>query len=235
MDFGILRRTVAPLAAVALRSFALTVLSMVLLGLVLSGLSFYFTYERSTLYGVLAILLALLTCTVAGFMVAGQRAIAAALMRGLREYQLGGIAVRLLFDRLLGVTEQPEPDGRGAVVARAAERLPLAQAEARLSEAVTAILRAPDEGGGPAGWFRRKVQGKLLGFVKQYTLARFRQEGAEHGGIDLLKVRAELGQGIDGFLIEKVRSTAVRYTALVIAGAVLVVIVVTNILRQLPV
>lgn len=121
----------------------------------------------------------------------------------------------------------------GGAVARAAERLPLAQAEARLNEAVAVLLRASADGGGLSGWVRRRVHGKLLSAVRQYTLARFRQEGAEHGGIDLLKVRADLGRNIDSFMMRKMRGIALRWTVAVVVAAIVVSLAGAGLLRQL--
>ena len=52
----------------------------------------------------------------------------------------------------------------------------------------------------------------------KYTLARFREEGAKHGGIDLLKVKEELEQTVDDKLVEKIRGGLRVWTILVAIG-----------------
>jgi hypothetical protein len=120
----------------------------------------------------------------------------------LRSLRWGGALVGALFDRLPGA-------GR---VTRGLERVPLARAEAWLSDVVV-------EGTG-AGWLGRRVQGWLLGAVRRYTLARFREEGAREGGIDLGKVREELERTVDDRLADKVQAGARLWTALVAVGLV---------------
>src|SRR5262249_38053118 len=96
---------------------------------------------------------------------------------------------------------------------------PLARADELLSSAVRAVTGDA----GQDGWLRRKIQTRLLEAVRKYTLARFRQEGAKHGGIDLLKVKEELERTVDEAMIEKVRGGLRFWTALVLIGLPLVV------------
>jgi hypothetical protein len=224
VDLAALWRGLTSLAGVALRSFALTVVCMILFGFVLAGVSYYLASQTSTLRGVLAALIAIPVSTVAGFIVAGQRAVAVALIRGLRQHRFGETLVRAVFERLLGVSGQHAMGERGGFVAQSVERLPLAQAEARLNDAVTALLQAPAEGGGLTGWLRRRLQARLLRAVRDITLARFRAEGAEHGGVDLVNVQTELGARADGLVINHLRRGTVRMTAGIILVTVVVVI-----------
>jgi hypothetical protein len=69
--------------------------------------------------------------------------------------------------------------------------------------------------------------------VRRYTLARFRQEGARYGGIDLLKLKDELEQTVDDALVQKVRSGLWLWTALVILGLPLVVAAQTGLMLAL--
>jgi hypothetical protein len=61
----------------------------------------------------------------------------------------------------------------------------LAQADELLSGAVRDVMGDAAQ----AGWLRRRIQGRLLEVVREYTLARFREEGVKHGGINLLGLR----------------------------------------------
>jgi uncharacterized membrane protein len=157
---------------------------------------------------------ALVEAVVVGTLLGGKRALVMALVHGLRTYRLGGAVVGLLFRRLLGVEAEAPAGERGAWLARAAERVPLAQAEARLNGAVEAVLAAPAEGGGPLGWGRRRLQTRLVSAVGKYTLARFREEGAKEGGVDLVKVQAELATRVDDGLANKLARGVNVWTAL---------------------
>ena len=203
---------------VGVRSFLLTLLFMLLLGIILAAASYWILSSPHWVYGVVAALVALIECVVVGVVLAGKRAIAVTLVHGLRKYQIGSAAVRLVFGRLLGVTAEEEHGERGGWLTRTAERLPLSQAEKRLDDAVHGILSAPSEGGGMTGWLRRRVQNRLVGTVHKYTLASFREENARYGGVDLAKVQSDLGERIDGMLIGKLRGGINVWTLAVLVG-----------------
>jgi hypothetical protein len=148
---------------------------------------------------------------IAGILLGGKRAVVMALVHGLRSLQLGQTAVRLVFTRRLGVAESQESGSRDGALVLVAERLPLAQAESRLTAAVTHLLAAP---AGEGGWFRRRVRGLLLRTVQRLTLARFREEGDRFGGVDLGKVQADLETRADGMLLRGVRGGLKLWTVL---------------------
>jgi hypothetical protein len=127
------------------------------------------------------------------------------------------------------VTDGEKVGERGTWAARQVECLPLAQAEQRLTEATRALIRAEPNGGGPAGWLRRWLERKLLAHVKRLTLASFREEGAQEGGVDLLKVQARLEATIDEQVIARLRGTSKLWITLVIIGLPLIVAVQTYI------
>lgn len=209
---------IAALLRVGVRSFVLTSLLMLLLGAVLAALSYWIFSGHHWVYGLIFALVALIECIVVGFVLAAKRAIAVTLNHGLRRYQLGGAAIRLIFDRLLGVTAEEAHGERGGWMTKTAERLPLAQAETRLQEAIRAHLHAPAVDGGASGWLRRRLQARLLGAIHKYTLARFRDEDAQHGGVDLVRVRDDLGERINGMLLSKLRGGINVWTAAVLIG-----------------
>jgi hypothetical protein len=191
VEFATVGKVVGRLLLVAFRSFLVTLVAFTALGLVLAALAGYWMSRTNAVYGVIAAVVAVLEGVAVGIILGGKRALVMALVEGLRTYRLGGAVVGLLFRRLLGVSAGE----RGAWLARAAERVPLAQAEARLNGAVGAALAAPAEGDGPLGWGRRRLQARLVAAVGKYTLARFREEGAKEGGVDLVKVQASWRRG----------------------------------------
>lgn len=210
--------SIAGLLMIAVRSFLLTFFLMLFLGVALAILSYWLLSTPHPIYGVLAGLIALAECVVVGVILGGKRAIARTLVHALQTYQVGSTAVRLVFGRLLGVAAEEVHGERGGWLTRTTERLPLAQAEKRLDDAIQHLLHAPTEGGGLTGWLRRRVQTRLLGTIRKLTLTRFREEDAQHGGVDLLKVQQHLGEHIDGLLIGKLRGGVNLWTAAVLIG-----------------
>ena len=201
------------LAWVAFRSFAGTLLVLILAGFVLAGGSYYFLSD-TPLYAGIAAVVAMAESVAAGVLLGGKRAIVMALAHGLTTLHLGKSAVRLVFGRLLGVSAEGEVGERGGAVAQTIERLPLAQAEKRLTEAISGLTV---ESGGASGWFRRGLQRRLLGSVQKYTLARFREEGAQRG-VDLVKAQTELEGKMDTLLLGKLRAGMNLWTVLVVLG-----------------
>jgi len=213
----------ASLAWVAGGSFSGTLLIATSAGVVLAGLSYFFLREYHWSYGVLAIAAALVESAAAGVWLGGKRALTVAVAHALGKLHLGRSLVRLVFERMLNVGEGGEVGERGGRMTRGLERLPLAKADDLLTRAVRAVSGEIGQG----GWLRRKVQGRSLEAVRKYTLARFRDEGASHGGIDLLKVKDELEQTIDSALMQKVRGGLRIPTVLAMIGLPLVVAVQT--------
>jgi len=189
----------------AVGAFLRTLGAMVALSLVLAGVSFGIAASASAGRGVVAALVALAVGLAAGVSLAGQRAAGAALMRGLGELKLGERTVALVFDRLLQSSAAPT-----------LERLPMAQAEARLREVIEGLTSGAGEGG-LKGWLLGKLRSRLLEKVSLATLARFREEGQADGGVDLVKVRDDLSARADSLLKGKVQS-ALRRTTLILAG-----------------
>jgi hypothetical protein len=208
---------VAGLMLVAVRSFLLTLLLLLFLGVALAAASYYIFSGSHWVYGLIAALVALIECVVVGIMLGAKRAVIVAVLHGLRKYHLGGAAVRLIFGRLLGVSAEGTHGERGGWATRTAERLPLAQAEQRLGNAIHYLVRAPTDSG-LTGWLRRRVQIRLTDTVGKLTLARFREEHAQHGGVDLAKVQTDLGDRIDSLLIGKLRGGINLWMVIALVG-----------------
>src|SRR5262245_61968717 len=162
----------ASLAWVALRSFMGTVVVLTLAGIVLAGLSYYFLREHHWIYGVIAVVVALIESVTAGVILGTKRAVMMAVAHGLGSLRLGRSLVRLVFARMLGVAGGEAMGERRGWIPRGLERLPLAQADELLSGAVRHVTGDAGQG----GWVRRKLQERLLEAVRKYTLARFREE-----------------------------------------------------------
>jgi hypothetical protein len=204
----------ASLAWVAARSFMATLIVFTLAGGVLAGLSYYFLREHHWLYGVIAAAVAMVESVITGFVLGAKRGVVMAVAHGLSTLRLGRSVVRMVLHRMLGIAEGERFGERGGRIAQGVERLPLAQAEELLSRAVRDVTGGAEKG----GWLRRKVRALLLEAVRKYTLVRFREEGARHGGIDLLKVKEEMEQTVDNQLVQKVQGGLRLWTALAIVG-----------------
>jgi hypothetical protein len=219
----------AGLAWVALRSFAAALLGLTMAGVVLAGLSYYLLAEYYWLYGAIAVVLTLVESVTVGFILGAKRAVMMAAAHGLGELQLGRSLVSLLFERMLQPTEREAMGERGRRIAQGLERLPFGEADRMLTAAVRGVMGGEEQD----GWLRRKIQGRVLEAVRKYTLARFRAEGTEGGGIDLLEVKEELAQTVDDTLVRKIQSTLRFWTFVVIIGLPLLVAVQTFVLIML--
>lgn len=225
VDLRAVGRHAAGMAWVAVKAFAGTLGLLTLAGCVLAGVSYYFLRDNPV-YAAIGAAVAVVEGCVTGVVFGGKRAMATGLAHGLGRLRLGRSLIQMVFDRLLMISET-EAQGaigeRGGRIARTAERVPLAQADEMLRTAVLGVTGETGQG----GWLRRTIQAKLLGLVQKYTLARFREEGAAHGGVDLLKVRTKLEDTIDDAVVGKVRGGLRVWTILVIVGLPLVVAVQT--------
>jgi len=209
----------ANLAWVALRSLIGTILVLTSAGIVLAVLSYFCLYESDWRYASFAAALVIMESMIAGFVLGMKRAMIMSVAHGLGTLRLGRSVVQLVFTRMLGAERGGEIGERGGQISRSLERLPLADAEELLGGAVRNLTGGVEQ----AGWLRRKIQMRLLAMVQKFTLARFREEGAKHGGIDLLKVQEELEKTVDEALVRKVRAGLWLGTALALIGLPLVV------------
>jgi hypothetical protein len=203
----------ANLAWVAARSFVGTVLVLTAAGVLLAVVSYYVLRDDLP-YAAIAGAVALAEGIAAGIVLGVKRGLVLALTHGVRRLGLGRSMVRLVFERLLGVSADQEFGDRGGRLARGFERLPLAQAEDRLTRAVTGLVGAPLEGGQDS-YLRRRLRATLLRPVQTYTLARFRAEGVRHGGVDLVKAQADLDGQIDDLLLATLRGGLTLWTVAV--------------------
>jgi hypothetical protein len=219
IDLRAISLHLASMAWVAVKSFFDTVFILTLAGVILAGASYYFLRDEYWAYGVIAAVVAVVEAVTTGVIFGGKRALVLAIAHGLRELRIGQALTRLVFERMLGVTQGETMGERGGRVTQGLERLPLARAEEMLTSAIRSITGDANQG----GWLRRRIQALLLQGVRKYTLARFREEDAQYGGVDLLKVKEELEQSVDDVLILKVTAGLRLWTALVIIGLPLVV------------
>jgi hypothetical protein len=151
--------------------------------------------------------------TIATVVISSHRAVFAVIEAALEKLAMGSALFQVLFAHLLGVSEAMAPGERLGVVGNALEtRVPLAQACQRLNNAVLGITREKHGVTGLRGWLLTQVRTTLLERVANVTLARFRREDQSQGAIDLIRVRDELGEGLDTLLIDQVHGISTRTT-----------------------
>lgn len=150
----------------------------------------------------------------------------------LERHSIGSVIGSQLFERMLGITEGGDFMNRGGKIARGVERLPLAQAERKLRDAIGFLGRQDDEGTprqGVAGWVYRA----LLSAVEKYTLSRFRDAAATSGGVDLEKAKELVERSIDGAIIAKLRSGLNLWRGIAVLGLPVLVFAQTALVHRL--
>lgn len=213
----------------AFRSFAATVAVLILAGIVLAGLSYYWLSAHPWYYGTLAGAVALVEAVAAGVFLGVKRGLVVATAERVGAIRPGGSMVRLIFERILRITDEEKFGERGGTIGQGLERMPLARADELLSRAARGVTGDAEEG----GWVRRTMQTWMLKAVRTCTLAKFREEGAQHGGVNLLKVKDELEQTVDDMIVRKVRAATRTWTVIVIVGLPLLVAVQNGIAMKL--
>lgn len=203
----------------ATKSFVLTFLLFLLVGVVCAAVSWSFLRGDHWGHGLAVAVLALVEAIVLGVVLGGKRAIAAAVVHGITTLRLGGKLVAHVFDRMLGIVDGTEFGERGGTVGQSIERLPIAQADSLLTRAVESVLGEASH----HGLLRRAIHTRLLRMIQRYTLARFREEGARHGGVNLKLVRDELVGTVDDLIATKLRGGLRLWTALAAVGLPVVV------------
>lgn len=218
-----LASTARQLVGVAWRSFLKMILITLAMGVVLGAGSYVYLREQGWVGPVIG-LITVAEALAAGIVLGTKHGFVMALIQGVRDFGIAGAVVRVVFDRLLQVDVQQEFGERGGLIAQGLERLPLSQAEQLLSRAIKNLVNAPSSGRGVVGWFQRLLESRLLRAVEKYTLERFRDEEAKHGGIDLVKVRTHLETDVDELLVAKLRIGVRLWTVAVLVGMPVVVL-----------
>lgn len=203
----------------AVRSFLVTLMFVTAIGLLLAGLTYYFLNAAHWPYRFGASVLILVEAVALGAIMGWKQALVSAVSYGFTGLRLGGKLVGGLFERM-GVREEVQGAVSGQI-ALGLERIPLAQAESMLASAVVKMTGDASQ----AGWLKRTIQQKSLAAVKKYTLARFRDENARHGSVELPKLRRELEATIDDEIVSKVRGGLWIWNAAIMLGLPLLAVV----------
>lgn len=218
----------------ALKSLFATAALMFLVAIVLAAASYGIAADGSILRGLLASLVALGVSGFAGFTLAWKRALGSGILAVAEKQRAGSLLVHVVFDRMLGLKDGSEVGERGGQIVQRVERLPVNEAASKLRLAIIHQVRATPQGGGIRGALRRAIEARLLSTLELITLARFRDEAAAQGSIDLLKVRDELAIAADTLIADKIRDAMLRITLILTAVAVLASLGAAYGIRHIP-
>lgn len=201
------------------RAFLIALVGVALFGIVLALIALYALQERHWSIAAGAVALTIIEAIALGVFLGSKRAIVAGVSHGLRQSRLVPSLVRVVFDRIMRLEADGEVGERGGRIVQGVERMPLAQADALLSRSVQGLTGDAQQ----SGWLRRTLQSQLLKLIRKYTLARFRDEAAKHGGVDLIKVRNELESTADDVICRKLQAGVLLWTAAACLGLPLLV------------
>jgi hypothetical protein len=210
-DLGPLVDALGSLLKPLLRAFLRTAAGMFTLSILLSIVVYKIAAAGGSPWkAMVAVLLVLVLGAILGGMLSVKRAVLFALREGARAQRLGQRTLDALFGRLLGVKSGEQATGVGAVV----EKVPLGRAEQLAKDAAAGLIRE----GKSTGFFRARLHRMLVEKIESITLTRFRAEESAAGGIDLIKVRDELGASVEEKLLGIIDGMMLKFTALICLG-----------------
>jgi|CXWL01.1.fsa_nt_gi hypothetical protein len=197
----------------AVKMILRTTLGAFVLTVLVAAVCVLIAADGSWFRGALGASVAVVLGVAVGGILAIKRGILEAVAVGVRRLGLGRRTLGALIDRMASVGDAEEWKERGGSLVRSAERLPLAEAAARLRGAVEARTGESATTSGARGWLARKVHSVLLDTIETMTLARFREADAQNGGVDVLRVRDELSVQVDELIVAAIRKAMVKLTA----------------------
>lgn len=200
-----------------------------LFALVLSASSFAIAARGSVFRGALAAGIAILSCIAFGSVVSIRRALLYALVTAAEKQRIAGRIAATILDGLLGGTEE----GAKSRVARSVERIPLAQATELLRDAIRTRVGETRSRRWLFGILGRRLERSLLRLVERVALDRFRADAEHGGGVDLLKVRNELNENADRWIVDLVRRPLAKLTWILASAAALASLGAAFALRQI--
>ncbi len=214
-----IKEVVTDLAGTALRAFVGAFLRMLALCLLVLVVAVVIAAPGGVRAAILLGLFVLALGAFLSWSAAIRGAVSAALIAGWQKMQLGSRTMRLLFERILAMDEHAEAGDRDRGVAAPIERLPLVEAESRLRRAVNTVLGETAQHKGIRGALARRIEASALRRVEALTLRAFHDE-EDGAGVDLVKVRDALAEGIDAEVEERLRGIATRSAYLAAAAMI---------------
>lgn len=209
-------RELGPIAAGALNQLLGTVAAMAMLALGLGAVGLWLS-PGGWRAGVAVTLTLLLSVGATVFLVI-KRALLVTVKQALVRLGLGRRVLSVVFERMLGVDADADArmGERGGRLARTIERVPLVEAEAWLKSASAAVTSSGAEAHGLRGRLAAAAQRRIVAWVEHATLKSFREDGADVGGVDLMKVRERLDAHINDTLLARIDGVLLRVTGLTV-------------------
>ncbi|HEY0133570.1 MAG TPA: hypothetical protein VGB85_05805, partial [Nannocystis sp.] len=82
-------------------------------------------------------------------------------------------------------------------------------------------------------WFQRKLQVRLMNAISRVTLAELRSVAGASGGVDLVRVRDDLGGRIDAMLRARVEGGTRKLTLMLVAACIVLAIASTLAIQRI--
>jgi hypothetical protein len=208
-----------PFALKVVRTFFLTWLAMTAGGIALAIASGHWMPNVGSVARTLLQVFFSLQFITVGFFMAARCALAAALRGGVRQMQLGRVALKLLMSRVGSSGEDIRDDDANVIDSPSSRALASQEMSATIAaerlQRVMAILSLSGRarGGGIFG----RLRSALVDTVGAITLSRFRSKARKAEKIDLGAIERELEDQIDGLLLTRLRYTLLIWSVGVIA------------------
>lgn len=207
----------APALGTAFKALVRTTAAVVVAGGLGLGLALWLVTGRGPWALILVAFIGLAALVAVTGLLAVKNAVAEGVLQAVRRAGLGKALVGALFGKL-GVSPASAHGERGGLVGKALERVPLRDAAERLRGGVTSLIGERAGSSGVRAFLARALMKRALSFIEVWSLERFRQQSATHGGVDLERVRDELASVADEQLTRAVSSQLMRLNALIAAG-----------------
>lgn len=232
------RRSIFEHLGTGIREFFRWLILIGIFGLGLAGISTALLADNFV-YAALVFTITLAETVAIGIFLSGKRVIFRTVLSAIQDGKPIRKIVRKLFDQIiLGPDSESEiesentPEGESetklnsrskSAVGRTIEKIPFAEAERRMNEAVSGFLKSKQDSNRLRDRLKSRAERRLLKMIQKTTLARFRKQESETGEIDLKLVRAELEESVDTLIAQKAESAIRLWTIGVLIGLPIVV------------
>lgn len=244
------RRSIFEHLGTGIREFFRWLILIGIFGLGLAGISTALLADNFV-YAAIVFTITLAETLAIGILLSGKRAIFRTVLAAIQDGKPLRKIVRKLFDQIIlgpesdselesgnapavesetdsGIETGYKPNsGSKPAVGRTIEKIPFAEAERRMNEAVSGFLKSKQDSNRLRDRLKSRAESRLLKMIQKSTLARFRKQESETGEIDLKLVRAELEDSADSLIAQKAESAIRLWTIGVLIGLPIVVAIQT--------
>ena len=226
--FSIVRR--------GIKTFVLTMtVFMMVTPLLIATLAYFVASDGSILRGVAAAGIAFSGSAIVGFVAAQKLAAAKVLQEAVAELAMGRKLLGAIFDMASGVSGD-NPDGDPKLIQKL-QGVSLDEASEVLNAASDGVVeRLPGFGLGRLGRGIARRAGRLGSWLTVRVVLRYcATSGEDRDRVDLMAARDKLASMIDEMILDELRSQIFRGVMSVLLIVVAVVLVISAVIRQIPV